>query len=357
MTDYALRNTLVIVWRVTEYCDLGCHFCAYSRHLRRPRRMADPDQVLAFGERLGAYAALYSRDVLVSWLGGEPLRWPPVFDLSRTFKRQFNLRVSATTNGTALTSPAVRQHIIEDFDQLTLSLDGLGAVHDQLRDAPGLYDQLRVNVASLRELRARLGRGPRLRVNTILMRDNIHAFEDLCRTLAEWGVEELTFNALGGRDRPEFYPAHSLLPEQIEPFRQALPGIRERLARLGLAIYGGEGYLQRIDSAARGVRIPVHDCQPGRQFLFIDERGFISPCSFTTRGYGVHLSEIRTSRDLHHLPARFTEHKQKEVLAACLDCPSTQVFGKFDLVKEPPRNGQMGLPMPTAVAATLQSAI
>jgi 2-iminoacetate synthase ThiH len=30
----------LVVWRITEACNLGCHFCAYSRHVRLPRGCA-----------------------------------------------------------------------------------------------------------------------------------------------------------------------------------------------------------------------------------------------------------------------------------------------------------------------------
>ncbi len=320
---------LVVVWRVTEVCDLACRFCAYSRELRRSRATANPGDVLRFGALLGEYAATPSRDVLVSWLGGEPLRWPRLLDVSRAFKCEFNLRLGVTTNGTALGLASVRQRVVEDFDELTISVDGTGGVHDELRNAPGLYDQLRVAVASLREFRAALGRGPRLRVNTVLMRDNVRAFEDLCRAVAEWGVEELTFNALGGRERPEFYLNHGLRPEEVDWLRGALPGIRERAARWGLTILGSEKYLHRLASAAHGAAIPVDDCQPGQRFLFIDEHGFVAPCSFTVQGYGMPLSEIRTVDDLRRLPVHLTERKRAEMLVPCYDCPSTQVFGKF----------------------------
>lgn len=320
---------LVVVWRVTEVCDLACRFCAYSRELHRSRATANPSDVLRFGALLGDYAATYSRDVLVSWLGGEPLRWPRLLDISRAFKREFNLRVSVTTNGAALSLASVRQRVVEDFDELTVSIDGIGAVHDELRNAPGLYDQLRASLTGLRGLKAALGRGPRLRVNTVLMRDNVHAFEDLCRAVAEWGVEELTFNALGGRERPEFYPEHSLRPEDVDWLCDALPGIRERATRLGLTLLSSQQYLHRLASAAHGAAIPVYDCQPGQRFLFVDEGGHIAPCSFTVRGYGVHLSEIRTVEDLRRLPVRLAGRKRAGMLAPCYDCPSTQVFGKF----------------------------
>ncbi len=323
-------SRLVVIWRITEACDLGCGFCAYSRRLHRPRAVADPEQVLAFGKLLSEYARADSREVLVSWLGGEPLRWPPVWELSRTFAQEFGLRVSATTNGTALKSAEARQRLIDDFAEITISVDGLGPIHDELRGAPGLFEQLRGSVNRLRDLKSRLGRGPRLRVNAILMRDSVYTFEDLCREVAGWGVEELTINALGGRDRPEFFPDHSLRPEDVAWFRRALPGIRERMAKLGLTILGSELYLNRLVASARNCHLPIADCHPGQRFLFIDERGFVSPCSYTTHGYGVHLSEFCTPEDLRHLPARLAERKRQQMLQPCRDCPSTQIFGKFE---------------------------
>ncbi len=322
---------LVLLWRVTTACDLGCLFCAYSRDLHRPRTAANVDDVLRLGAVLGEYARTCRRDILVSWLGGEPLRWKPIWEVSSAFREKFGLRVSATTNGTMLGSEGVRQRIVEDFDQLTVSIDGVGSFHDQRRSAPGLFAKLGEDVRRLHALKRRYGRGPRLRVNTILMRDTIYSFETLCRTVAEWGIEELTFNALGGRDRPEFFPAHGLRTAEVNWLRGALPGIRERLAQWGLTILGSECYLSRLDSSAAGRPIAVDDCQPGQTFLFIDEQGWIAPCSYTTQGYGIHLADIRTVDDFHQLPARFAERRRNEKLTFCFDCQSTQVFGKFGL--------------------------
>jgi len=319
------RSTLILVWRITEACDLACPFCAYDRNLRRPRASADPEQVLAFGAVLGKYAQTYSRNILVSWLGGEPLRWPPLFEISRTFKHDYHLRLSATTNGTALASEKTRRALAENFDELTLSLDGLGSTHDELRGAPGLFAQLRASIAALRACAPRL----RLRVNTLLLRDNIAAFPALCETLADWGIAELTFNALGGRDRPEFYPDHCLRPEQLTAFRASLPALRARLAPRGLALLGSDSYLDRLSASARNYQLPITSCSPGQNFLFIDEHGFVSPCSFTTAGYGIRLGELHTPADLHQLPALFAERQRLQRLAVCDDCPSTQVFGKF----------------------------
>src|SRR5437870_5487444 len=101
---------MVVVWRITERCNLSCQFCAYDRQLDRPRRAADPDQIARFGSVLSEYQRMSGDRVLVSWLGGEPLLWPPLERLSAQFHREFQLRISATTNGTFLGSAPLRAH-------------------------------------------------------------------------------------------------------------------------------------------------------------------------------------------------------------------------------------------------------
>ena len=64
---------MIIVWRITERCNLSCPFCAYDRTLRRSRRDADPGAVDQFCRVLGEYRRRTGERILVSWLGGEPL--------------------------------------------------------------------------------------------------------------------------------------------------------------------------------------------------------------------------------------------------------------------------------------------
>jgi MoaA/NifB/PqqE/SkfB family radical SAM enzyme len=325
---------LVVVWRITQACDLRCAYCGYSRALKRARAEADPCAVLAWGRVLSDYARRAGRDVLVSWLGGEPLRWPPLLDLARIFRQDYGLSLSVTTNGVALSSEHVRRRLVADFSEVTVSLDGRPELHDRLRQSPGLYHRVRDSIERLRELMHREGGGPRLRLNTVLMRDNVYEFEALCKTAAGWGIEALTFNALGGRDRPEFYPDHRLLPEHVAWLREALPGIRARAVAVGLTICGSERYLERLTASAAGRARPMgtgqsQGCRAGETFLFVDEQGRVSPCSHTSETYGYPLAELGSPEAVGSLPERWARDRQRHLAAACSDCLSTQVFGKF----------------------------
>jgi MoaA/NifB/PqqE/SkfB family radical SAM enzyme len=323
---------MIIVWRVTQSCNLTCPFCGFDRRLRRVRRDADMDAVVRFGAVLSEYQRATGDRVLVSWMGGEPLLWPPLLELTEHFTRQLGVRVSATTNGTPLGSAVVRDHIVEHYSELTVSIDGLGTVHDDLRGWRGGFAHLRRVIPMLAAERETRGRGPLLRVNVVLMRDTIGDFERLSSELADWGIDEITFNQLGGDDRPEFFPAHRLLPSQAEWLSANLSRVRAHLAPIGVRLGGSQGYLQRLLASANGHRIPVGDCGPGEGFLFIDELARVAPCSFSTRDYGIPVREIDSWEALRQLPRRFSKMRMASRAECCDDCHSTHVFEKFQTV-------------------------
>ena len=158
--------------------------------------------------------------------------------------------------------------------------------------------------------RARRNAKPLLRANVVLMRDTIDTFAALCRELADWGIDEITFNQLGGIDRPEFYPAHRLRPTQVEKLADDLSRLRAELLKHGVLLRGATDYLNRIAASSRDHKLTPADCAPGKRFLFIDEAGVIAPCSHTPREYGVPVTEIHSVEDLAALPARFAERRR-----------------------------------------------
>jgi MoaA/NifB/PqqE/SkfB family radical SAM enzyme len=318
----------VVIWRVTEACNLGCGYCEYRRGRGGRRHAAAANEVLAFGRALGEYAAATGREVLVSWLGGEPLLWPPLWEVGSALRHAFGLALSVTTNGTRLGQPGVLRRLADDYAEVTLSVDGPAWLHDDVREAPGLHAKLGAAVGALRAQRARLGRGPLVRANVVLMRSNLRRLEAMGRELAGWGVEALTFNTLGGQPADPFFERERLRPADVDWLMSAMPRLRERLAERGLGVCGSDRYLRRLAASALGQSLPVDDCAPGQQTLFVDEHGRAGACAFTAATHGVPIAEVRRGDEVAALPARLRA-RLRQKLAACLDCHSTQVFGKF----------------------------
>lgn len=316
---------MIVLWRISTVCNLACGFCAYDRRLRLPRHDVATAEVERFAALLGEHRAASGEDVLLSWLGGEPLLWPGVLDLSRRLREQHGLRVSVTTNGSTLHRRGEVEAIASAFDEVTVSIDALGEAHEQLRGWPGGWKRLERGIACLAAQSAR----PRLRVNTVLMRDTLAHFPALCERLAAWGVDEITFNQLGGRDRPEFHAEHALRTTDVAWLRASLPALVARMAAQGVRVCASDAYLDRFAASAAGRAIAVDDCTPRRPTLFVDEHGRIAPCSFTIDHRPMNIGEIRSARDVAALRERLAARHRAAPAAVCRDCPSTQVFAKF----------------------------
>jgi MoaA/NifB/PqqE/SkfB family radical SAM enzyme len=319
---------MIVVWRVVESCNLSCPFCAYDKRLETVRTSARPQQIARFLDLLGEWQAKSARQVLVSWLGGEPLLWKPLEELSRRARAR-SLQISVTTNGTTLGSKRMRAHLLENYREVTISVDGFSDFHDRMRGWPGAFAKLARGAALLKAERAQSGSPLRLRANVVLMHDNVGQFADLCRELSAWGVCEISFNQLGGRDRPEFFPDNRLTLDDIAALRRTLPALRRELEP-ATHVLGGVTYLDRLEGAARDLPTPVADCRVADDFLFIDELGRIAPCSFTADHFGLNVDDIGDAAALAGLAARLNAHQRRSPSGECADCRSTQQFAKFD---------------------------
>ncbi len=134
--------------------------------------------------------------------------------------------------------------------------------------------------------------GPLLRANMVIMQRNIDQFAVICQELATWGFDEISFNQLGGLDRPEFYPENRIQVDQWHRFREQLPNVRASLADQGVMLAGSEAYLDRLEATTCERKMPIDECYPGEEFWFIDEQGRLSPCSYTSSIYSLMIEDL-----------------------------------------------------------------
>lgn len=318
----------VIVWRITQQCNLLCRFCSYSREVERRRDEADGQEIERVSEVLGDYKQLTGDHILVSWIGGEPFLRKDIFELSKNLNSR-GIEISATTNGIPLDKNMLSD-IDQYFSEIVFSLDGFEEHSDTVRQFDGYFQTVTQKIRLLDQMRNASKSGLKIKVNTILMRRNISQFEKFCEYLAELGVDEVTFNRLGGYDRPEFFDDNRLLYSQSKKLADELPEIKKRLADKGLIIHGSKKYMERFLSAARDIKNPIEECYPGQWFWFINENGYISPCSYTTYEYEFPISDIRSVEDIPKVEQYFRDLRKNSRSDWCDNCFCTQVYDKFE---------------------------
>lgn len=124
----------ITVWNITRTCNLRCVHCySDSNAMGYPGELTWP-QMEAVVDDLAAYQV---PSLLLS--GGEPLVHPRFFDLVEQASAK-DLKLTISTNGTLITSEKAALLKAAQVAYVGISLDGIGAVHDEFRRKVGAFE-------------------------------------------------------------------------------------------------------------------------------------------------------------------------------------------------------------------------
>src|SRR3954464_4785523 len=131
------QSPMLVIWEVTQACDLACVHCrASALPERSPKELTTEqgyrllDEIRSFGEPLMVFT------------GGDPLKRPDLYDLIR-----YSVKIGLRTNVTPSATPLLTAEAIENFKaagvtRMAISLDGPdAATHDDFRGIPGTFDR------------------------------------------------------------------------------------------------------------------------------------------------------------------------------------------------------------------------
>jgi len=196
----AVRNAVppgpVVIWNLVRRCNLNCVHC-YSLS-------SDVDFK---GELSGAEVETVMRDLrafgvpVLILSGGEPLLRPDIFDISRAAK-DMGFYVGLSTNGTMIDEAKAEEIAAVGYNYVGISLDGIGAVHDDFRRKEGAY------AAALKGMRLCHNHGIKVGLRFTMTERNISSFEGMLELLDQEAIDKfylshLVYAGRGNRYRDE----------------------------------------------------------------------------------------------------------------------------------------------------------
>ena len=278
-----------IQWHLTERCNLRCSHCYQEAHPR--------GQELSFPEILGvieeadamlaSWREAYGIDFSPSFhvTGGEPLLHQDLPAILAAMKTR-RFAVYLLSNGTLITAPWARRLADLGVDGVQISLEGPGAIHEDIR-GPGSF------AAALTGAQNLVAAGIKVIFNTTLSRLNTHTFVDLVPLAQSLGVQELGFARLVPSGRGEALMDQMLSPEELLEFYQEILALEAN----GLDVGSGDPLANRI-SVAEAIEdgesepFPWGGCAAGVAGLTLLPDGTVLPC----RRLPVPLGNVRQDR-------------------------------------------------------------
>lgn len=169
-------SPLVLRIRITNRCNLSCHYCYVGESLNRPKQ-----NILELHEWQQILKDV-PRSTLVDITGGEPLlapHFPQLLDLLLSR----NMQVSLITNGTVFKEEVFRLIVQKKLKHLMISLDGHEEIHDSIRGKGSFLKALKT-VEFIYKLKVENNTSyPKLVAKVTVTPQNAHQLESFCQDL------------------------------------------------------------------------------------------------------------------------------------------------------------------------------
>lgn len=161
-------------------CNCRCIMCDIWKGNKDARQLSEAD----IAGLTGTLKRFRTRQVVMS--GGEALLNPAFFSFCDML-RKLGIRITLLSAG--LTLQRYAGELTEKTDDLIISLDGDGALHDQIRNIPGAFEKIQKGIAALRSLRP----GYKITARTVIQRNNFRRWGAIIDTARALSVDQISF--------------------------------------------------------------------------------------------------------------------------------------------------------------------
>ena len=270
---------LLVIWEVTQACDLACVHCRASAQSERSSSELTTEQGYRLLDEIRSFG-----DPLMVFTGGDPLKRPDLYDLVR-YSVKLGLRTNVTPSATPLlTAEAIRDLQDSGIARMAISLDGPdAATHDDFRGIPGTFDRA---MFALHEAQ-RLGLATQLQ--TTVTRRNMHRLPEIAEIAREVGTKmwSLFFLIVTGRaeggddlDAGEYEKVFEFMYELSKTAPYGIKTTEAMHYRRYVAQRMKAEHRNAASEAAGAVVWRTAGVSDGKGFVFVSHKGEIFPSGF-----------------------------------------------------------------------------
>lgn len=181
LAQHRIESLRIVVLHVHSRCNCRCVMCDIWQS-RRTQELSPKD----FERMLPSFESLGVRWVVLT--GGEPLLHSNLAGICQPL-RKMGIKVTLLTTGLLLFRYA--DATADLFDEITISIDGPAAIHNQIRRIPGGFERIADGIASLRR---NVGALPMHARTTVQKANHRHLCETV-RAVQELGLDSISFLA------------------------------------------------------------------------------------------------------------------------------------------------------------------
>lgn len=255
-----------VVWELTLKCDLACKHCG-SRAGRPREEELTLEQCFDIAEQL---AAMGTKEV--AFIGGEAYLAPRWLEVVEKVT-ELGIYASMTTGGRGFSATMAKAAHRAGLKQISVSIDGLAATHDTLRNLRGSHAAAMAAIDNAQAV------GIAATANTQFNRLNLPEVEELAASLFDKRIRAWQVQITGPMGRAADLPERLLQPYEMLELVPRLAAVAREAKKRGIAVMAANnlGYYGPYAKDLRNGHV-FQGCVAGRHVLGIESNGDLKGC-------------------------------------------------------------------------------
>jgi Fe-coproporphyrin III synthase len=182
LVTHKIYELPIIVMMPHSSCNCRCVMCDIwkSNHLKRELTLEELEKHVSQFENLRVREIVFS--------GGEALMHPNLWSLCKLFKRK-GIKLTLLTTGLLLERNA--KDVVDNLNEVIISIDGSKRVHDEIRNIPGGYDKITAGIKAIKNLKPDF----LITARSVVQKSNFRDFNQTVRGAKAIGVNRISFLA------------------------------------------------------------------------------------------------------------------------------------------------------------------
>jgi len=260
-----------LIFLITNKCNAKCKFCFLYKDLNRNIQLLTLDEIRTIFQHFKEL-----NNIVIS--GGESFLRSDIDEICRILiENDNNLAITIPTNGSLPDVVYEKTKNILGYGckklKISLSLDGTKKYHEKTRKIPDLFNKVQKCYENLIKLKKIYGKNLNIQINTVITKENINQLDFLFEYIdknmpeAKWIIEPVR-GAFNQNEVSEL---------SIKDWEFLLKKINEFSNKGSISL----DYLKKLykySIATLKNKKQIVPCCAGREFIFINYNGDISPC-------------------------------------------------------------------------------
>lgn len=260
------------LWEITNQCNYTCKYCIFSSNSKKDLRE------LSTAECIKVIDELYDKNFkYIKVTGGEPFLRKDIINIL-TYMCQKGMHVDISTNGSSLTGNIINKLNEIKLDMLHLSLDGKNSFSHEIVRGEKTY------LKTIRALKQLSKLNLHKRVGTVIHKYNEFELEEIINLCINYNVNEIIFSVME--------PVGRMKGDNSFYKTRKLEDITNELEELSIK------YDQIVINYNWKQQSNIEKTCPAlSRFIYINNLGNVSPCSWISSKYTSTISLRNNSLD------------------------------------------------------------